>query len=424
MTAQQVEVEGFDWIIEGALCRERRVDVALRKGRFAAIEPAGTLAQAPAKTRWAGQNYLLRPPFYNTHTHQAMTLLRGIDDDCALMDWLTRCIWPREARHTHETVYAGARLAILEGIRSGCVAFNDMYFHQMATLRAVQEMGVRARLGVVVQDQVSTHFENEALLAARETLPPTINLAMAPHALYTTTPEQLRQAAAEARRLNLPLHLHAAESRTECAIARERFGAASPVAYLDQCGVLQPGTILAHGCHLSAQDREVLAARGCILATCPNSNAKLASGSFHWAEAARAGIPITVGTDGAASNNALSMIAEAKAAALTAKLTAEDPAALPFAELDRAVTEVAASALGFPEAGRIAPGCEADFILVDLRAPAFAAGGEADANFIYAADSAAVDTVVCRGRVLMRHRVVEDEAEILAEAGQAARALR
>ena len=416
----------FDLILSNALLRGRRVDVAVRGAVFAAVEPAGALAHAEARARRDCSRFLLRPPFYNTHTHQAMTLLRGIDDDCALMDWLTREIWPREARLTPDAVHAGTRLAILEGLRSGCVAFNDMYFHQPAVIRAAVEMGVRARVGLMFMDQVSDHFENDAALALRDALPPTVGLSLAPHALYTTTPDLLRRVAAQADALGLPLHIHAAETLAETAIAKERFGFDSPIAYLDACGILRPGAVLAHCCHATEADLALIADRGCFVAHCPQSNQKLASGVFPWAKAAAAGVRVTVGTDGAASNNGLSMIAEAKAAALSAKLGAGAPDALRFADLDRAVTETAAEALGFPNAGRIAPGADADFILVDLDTPAFAGGGDPDANFIYAADSACVDTVACAGRLLLEGRtlLVADEAALLADARAASETLR
>ena len=416
----------FDLILSNALLRGRRVDVAVRGAAFAAVEPAGALAHAEARARRDCSRFLLRPPFYNTHTHQAMTLLRGIDDDCALMDWLTREIWPREARLTPDAVHAGTRLAILEGLRSGCVAFNDMYFHQPAVIRAAVEMGVRARVGLMFMDQVSDHIENDAALALRDALPPTVGLSLAPHALYTTTPDLLRRVAAQADALGLPLHIHAAETLAETAIAKERFGFDSPIAYLDACGILRPGAVLAHCCHATEADLALIADRGCFVAHCPQSNQKLASGVFPWAKAAAAGVRVTVGTDGAASNNGLSMIAEAKAAALSAKLGAGAPDALRFADLDRAVTETAAEALGFPNAGRIAPGADADFILVDLDTPAFAGGGDPDANFVYAADSACVDTVACAGRLLLEGRrlLVADEAALLADARAASETLR
>ena len=416
----------FDLILSNALLRGRRVDIAVRGAVFAAVEPAGALAHAEARARRDCSRFLLRPPFYNTHTHQAMTLLRGIDDDCALMDWLTREIWPREARLTPDAVHAGTRLAILEGLRSGCVAFNDMYFHQPAVIRAAVEMGVRARVGLMFMDQVSDHIENDAALALRDALPPTVGLSLAPHALYTTTPDLLRRVAAQADALGLPLHIHAAETRAEAAIAKERFGFDSPIAYLDACGILRPGAVLAHCCHATEADLALIADRGCFVAHCPQSNQKLASGVFSWAKAAAAGVRVTVGTDGAASNNGLSMIAEAKAAALSAKLGAGAPDALRFADLDRAVTETAAEALGFPNAGRIAPGADADFILVDLDTPAFAGGGDPDANFVYAADSACVDTVACAGRLLLEGRrlLVADEAALLADARAASETLR
>ncbi len=413
----------YDLVILNVLHRGNRVDVAIQGSIFAAVEPAGTLIQASSKMRWDGANYLIRPPFYNTHTHQAMTLFRGTGDDCSLMDWLSHHIWPRENRLTPEAVYAGTRLAIVEGLHSGCVGFNDMYFHQPQTIRAAWEMGVRAQIGLVFMNQVSEHIENEATLALRDTLPDTIHLTLAPHAIYTTTPALLHDLSQKADKFALPIHIHAAESLAEHKQANA-FGFSSPVTYLKSCGILRPGTILAHACHLSDADRDLLASNNVIIAHCPQSNQKLASGTFEWEKAAKAGISITVGTDGAASNNGLSMIAETKAAALTARIASASPEALPFEALDAAVTSVAAQALGFPNAGRIAPGADADLILVDLRTPPFACGGNADVNFIYAADSASVDTVLCAGKILMRHRHIAGEGRIQEAAHQAAEALR
>lgn len=405
----------IDLLVTQATFQGQIVDVAINHGVFTAIVPAGT-QHYEAKQIIDAKGKLLRPPFYNAHTHHAMTLLRGIDDHCALMDWLQRVIWPREANLTPDAIYAGTRLAILESIKSGCVGFNDMYFHQPQILRAAQSMGVRAQVGLMYMNQVSHHIENDATLALREHLPPTLRLSVAPHALYTTTRKQLEALATFAQEQQLPIHTHAAETLAERAIAKNEFHAESPIRYLDACGLLRETTVLAHCCHLDDKDREILAQRGCFIAHCPHSNLKLASGTFDFAKASAAGIKVALGTDGAASNNSLSMIAETKTAALLAKATAGRPDAVPFKVIDQAATSVAAAALGFPNAGKIEVGADADFILVDLHTPAFIGAGDPDANFLYAGDSSCVETVVCAGRLLMHQRMIPDEDEILAAA--------
>lgn len=412
----------IDTLIQNVLFNNETIDVAIDNGHFVGLTPAGSVAYE-AKTTLDGSGKLLRAPFYNTHTHHAMTLLRGIDDNCALMDWLNQVIWPREANLTPEAVYAGTRLAILESIKSGCVAFNDMYFHQPEILRAAKDMGVRAQVGLMYMNQVSCHIENEATLALRDSLPDTLHLSVAPHALYTTTREQLESLATFARENNLPIHTHAAETIAETHIAKETFHARSPIQYLDACGLLTQTTILAHCCHLDDEDRAILAQRGCTIAHCPHSNLKLASGTFDFYKAHHAGIRVTVATDGAASNNSLSMIAETKTAALLAKATAGRPDALPLSVIDRAVTEVAANALDFPNAGKIAVGADADLLLINLSAPIFMGPGDPNANFLYAGDSSVVDTVLCKGRVLMHQRIVEGETEILEHANALAHQL-
>jgi 5-methylthioadenosine/S-adenosylhomocysteine deaminase len=150
----------------------------------------------------------------------------------------------------------------------------------------------------------------------------------------------------------------------------------------------------------------------------------LASGTFNFHAAHTSGIRITLGTDGAASNNSLSLLAETKTAALLAKSTAGRPEALPLSVIDHAVTDVAAAALGFSNAGKIEVGADADLLLIDLHHPAFVGPGDRDANFLYGADSSVIDTVICNGRILMQARKVEGEEEILAHAHRVALALQ
>ena len=356
----------FDLLLSNALLKGRRVDVAIQGSTFAAVEPAGTLAQAEARERLDCSRFLLRTPFYNTHTHQAMTLLRGIDDDCALMDWLTREIWPREARLTPHAVYAGTRLAILEGLKSGCVAFNDMYFHQPAVIRAAEEMGVRARIGLMYMDQVSDHIENDTTLALRDALPPTIGLSIAPHALYTTSPELLRRVADQAESLGLPLHIHAAETAAETAIAKERFGFDSPIAYLDACGILRPGTILAHCCHATEADLALIAARGCFVAHCPQSNTNLMSGAAPVRAFLDRGMRVGLGSDiaGGASLSIFRAMADAIQVSKLRSCLAPDGL--------RPITMEEAFFMGtrgggafFGKVGSFEPGFEADAIVLD-----------------------------------------------------------
>ena len=414
----------YDFLFLNALYKGQRIDLAVAGSQIAALTPAGGLAQAEARQRIDASDFLLRVPFYNTHTHHAMTLLRGLGEDAPLMEWLTQHIWPREAHLTPQAVYAGTRLAILESIRSGCVAFNDMYFHQPAAIRAAEEMGVRARIGLTMMNMVSEHIENEATLALRDSLPETINLALAPHAPYTTTPELLRQVAADAQRLGLPIHIHLAETLTECAYVKEHFGFDTPAQYLHACGILQPGTLLAHGCHLTESDLALVAEQGCVVIHCPQSNQKLASGIFPFAAAKAAGGRVTIGTDGAASNNGLSMIAETKAAYLQAKLhTPEGLSSPTLKDFDAAATTAGAEALGFTNAGRIAVGADADLLFVNRKNVAFVGKGDPDANFLLAADSSAVDTLLCHGKMLMQNGCIPGEEQILTEAQAAAEEL-
>lgn len=413
----------IDILIQNVSLRNaQRVDLAITGNAFSACAPAHTITE-PAQTVIDGSNYVVLPPFYNTHNHLAMSLLRGVDDELPLMDWLNRCIWPIEQRLTPEITYAGSRLAILELIKSGCVAFNDMYFYQDATARAAVELGVRGRIGLLSMAGGMERVRNDALLAMRPDLPTRIQLSYTPHAVYTTTPDILKDIARKSQELDIPVHTHASESTIEVENCLKAYGK-TPIELLHACGILGSRTILAHVCHPTAHDISLLTETGTTISHCPCSNQKLASGTLPYAKLLSEGVKITVGTDGAASNNGLSMIAETKAAALSAKAQAGAPEALHLNTLYDQVTCEAADALGFTGCGRIAVGAPADCILVNLNTIPFAGGGDIVSNFIYAADTSVIDTVICDGRILMRNGIVPEENAILEDARQAARLLR
>lgn len=422
---------------EGDLC-----DMLIVGNRFAEIAPAGTLTAAtdaeepqetggptgPVEVIDAGARLAIVPPFYNGHTHAAMTLLRGFAEDLSLGDWLNNHIWPAEAELTAEDVYAGSRLAILEMIKSGTVFFNDMYWEQPATARAAVELGVRAELGLLYIDTPDgtpvprSQQGNTELLDLAPTLPDRVSIAHAPHAPYSVSRATLEHiaelAAADGRRV----HTHAAETAAETAECFERNGL-SPIAYLDSLGLVGPRTILAHCVHLDDHDRDLLASKQAVVAHMAVSNLKLCSGFFEHEKATTAGCRIILGTDGAASNNSLSMFGEMKTAALLAKSQAGSPLAGRDDAMLAAATVDSARAFGI-DAGEIAPGRLADALLVDVDHPAMVADHSLVANLVYAADPGVIDTVICDGRVLMRERVVDGEADIVAAAREASLRVR
>lgn len=402
------------------------VDVLIVGHHFAAIG-AGLEQPAGADVLDAGGMAMI-PAFYNAHTHAAMSLFRGFADDLDLFVWLNGYIWPAEARLTPADIYDGSRLAILEMIKTGTVFFNDMYWHQAETIRAVEEMGVRAAIGMLYIESSPGQVlernvrDNEAILAARGSYSDRIMVIPAPHAIYTVSGLTLEKVRDEARAFGGYLHIHAAETRREVADCRQEHQA-TPIAYLDRLGVLGPRTILAHCCHLTDDDLAIVRDRDCVIVHNPCSNLKLVSGRFRFQAAARAGIRIALGTDGCSSNNNLSMLDEMKFAALAAKDEAGDPTAGRADEVFAAATATGARAFGL-DAGQIAPGKLADCLLLDRGNSLLVADHHLLANVVYSADSSCVDTVVCNGRVLMRHRVVPGEEEIIARGRAAAGRIR
>src|SRR5574344_1267862 len=317
-------------LLKDVLHKNSRADILIEGSRFKRIALPGKIpaAEIPQGTEIVGcSRFAVLPAFYNAHTHAAMTLFRGVADDLPLMKWLSEWIWPMEKKLDAETVYAGSRLAILEMIKSGTVFFSDMYWFREATIRAAEEMGIRATVGVTFAEGLADDSEPnfEFLRAHYRDYSPRVNLAVMPHAVYTVGEKLFRRCADIAEELDLKLHLHLSETADEAVRSRTPTGGKSPVEYLDSRGILTPRTIAAHAVHLSDLDISILRERGVSVVHCPASNMKLASGSFRAQAVLDAGIRVALGTDGAASNNNLDMREEMKLAALLAKVTSGNP---------------------------------------------------------------------------------------------------
>jgi 5-methylthioadenosine/S-adenosylhomocysteine deaminase len=376
-----------------------------------------------------GNGAIALPGLVNTHTHAAMSLLRGYADDMVLQDWLSRKIWPLEAHLTPADIYWGTKLACLEMIRSGTVAFNDMYFMMEEAARAVGEAGIRATLSYGFIDLNSTE-KREAECRATENLVrhirtlanPRIRAAAGPHAIYTVSPEGLRWCAEFAATEKIGIHIHLAETEKEVNDCVSRHGK-RPAVHLDECGILTPRTVAAHCCWLDEAECTLLAKRGASVSHNPSSNMKLATNRampYPWL--VRAGANICLGTDGCASNNNLDMFEEAKTAALLQKFSWNNPTLLPAHEALAMATVNGAKGLGLAT-GTLVAGTPADIILVTARTACNTPLHNATSNLVYSCNGGTVETTLCDGRVLMLDREVPGEAQILAEATRAAQEL-
>lgn len=372
-----------------------------------------------------GQNKAVIPGLINTHTHAAMTLLRGFGDDMPLQPWLTEKIWPQEAKLTEEDVYWGAKLACLEMIKTGTTSFNDMYFNLEATSDAVEEMGIRAALGFSFFDHGNPELtekakkENREFFSKKRNYSDRIKYTLAPHAIYTVSGKLLQWMNAYAQEMDLHIHTHVAETELESINALKDFGD-TPVRYLCKLGVLSPRMTIAHGLYVDDEEIRMLADHGVKVAHNPASNMKLASGiEFKFKEMREAGVTVGIGTDGCASSNNLDMVEAMKLVSLLGKAWRKDPEALPVADILSAATEEGAKIVGW-KTGRVAEGYLADLCLVNLKLPAFTPNFHFASNLIYAANGSCMDTVICDGRILMQNGVVPGEEEILQKSAEIA----
>ena len=237
---------------------------------------------------------------------------------------------------------------------------------------------------------------------------------MAVHAVYTVSEELIRFAVQTAEENNMFLHIHACETQKEVDDCIAAHGC-SPIEYMEKLGALSPRTILAHAVHLSDSDIDIILKHGVKLCTNPASNLKLCSGAFMFKKLWDSGAFITLGTDGSASNNNVSMLDEMKLAALSAKLQSGDPTAAAAEQVFQAATRNGAEALGI-DAGVIAEGKLADCILVDLNNTLLVPNYNLISNMVYSADSSVIDTVLCNGRILMQNKKIDGEEEIISQA--------
>ncbi len=388
-------------LIKDVRLDDRITDILIADGRFKSLEaPAGSVADKVIDA----SGMAILPPFYNTHTHAAMTLLRGYADDMPLHKWLQEYIWPYEDKLTPQDIREGSRLAVREMIKTGTVFFSDMYFDIEETVDVVRESGMRAAIGVTFVESHSKSQQAEKLELLKHWTDPTggrITLTVAPHAVYTVGPDLLVRCADTARSLGLKLHIHLCETRKEVDDCLAQHGM-TPVRYLDSLGFLGPDVIAAHVVHVDPEEAAILAERGVTISHCPCSNLKLASGFFPYKLLKEAGCRITLGTDGASSNNNLDMREEMKFAALVSKACSGNPEVMPAAEAMDMACRQGAEAFGI-NAGVIAEGKLADAILVDLSDVRMQPCHHLLSNWVYAAGSSCIDTVICDGNILMEH---------------------
>lgn len=401
----------------------RVADILIAGNRFARIGNVSPEESAGAEVVDCSR-FAVFPAFYNGHTHAAMSLLRGYADDMPLQKWLQEYIWPFEAKLTGGDIELACRLAFLEMIKSGTVFFADMYWHRERTIKIVEEMGIRAAVGVTFAESLMTAEQIEGnfkFLAAHTGESDRISLTVAPHSVYTVGEKMLKRCADFARAENFFVHTHLSETVKELEDCEKQYGC-SPVRLLERAGLLDEKLAAAHCVHFSDDDMKVFVESGATAVLNPCSNLKLASGIPPIDRLLRAGAKVALGTDGDSSNNNLDMHEEMKLAALLAKVQG-GAETLPAYDALKMATVNAARAYGLMDAGEIREGYLADCLLVDLKNERMVPSHNLVSNWVYAADSSCIDSVICNGKFVMRNRHVDGEEEIVREAEACAKRL-
>ena len=352
------------------------------------------------------------PGLINGHTHIPMTLFRGLADDMDLNEWLTKYIFPAEARNvTEDFVRAGTQLGLAEMIRGGTTTYCDMYYFEDAVADETERAGVRGVLGETIIDfPVADNKTNAEAMAYTERYVKKwkgnrlITPAIAPHAPYTVSEEHLRAIRAFSNRTGAPIVIHVAETKKEVADITRDHGA-SPVTYLDRIGFLNDRVIAAHMVYPTEDELAILKRLNVGIVHNPQSNMKLASGVAPVPQMLAADMSLGLGTDGAASNNDLNMWEEMDTAAKLHKVFTGDPRVVSAEQAFEMATIRGARALHMEhEIGSIERGKRADIVIVDQDSLNQTPFYNIYSDLVYSTKAADVRTVIIEGRVVMRDR--------------------
>ena len=387
--------------IKNVILNGKRKDILIADGKILKISKK---IKEKSDCEIEGKNLAALPVFFNMHTHLAMTLFRGVGDDLPLKRWLTTKIWPKELLLTPEKIRKGTEIGLKELKKSGCPFFCDMYWWPQETAKLVIKHKMGGILGVPFIDKAPLFFSKKFALKNFLELKkvvknyPLIKIAIAPHAIYTVSKNNLVWAKDFAKKNNLYYHIHLAETKEEVKFSKEKYGL-TPVEFLDKLRILDEKTILAHCVHLEEKDIEILAKRKSLLVYCPTSNMKLGvCGVFPFRRLKDSGALIALGTDGVASNNNLDMLEEMKIGALLQKHHFCRPEEIKAREIFETATKIPAKFLGMEN--EIKEGSQANLILVDLSLEEFSGGKDIISHLVYAANYNCVKYLIFNGEII------------------------
>lgn len=346
----------------------------------------------------AGGN-LLMPGFKNAHAHSTMTFLRSYADDLPLDEWLNCRVFPMEAKLDEEKIYWLAQLAFLEYLTSGITAAFDMYLIPDAVGKAARDFGFRTVLVGAMNNFCQSPEDEERCFRLWNRPGDLVSYRLGFHAEYTTSRERMEALADLAHRFRAPVFAHNSETEKEVRECIGRYGK-TPTQVMEALGLFDYGGGGYHCIWLAPEDFEIFRRRGLFAVTCPGSNTKLASGIAPVAEFLRRGIPVAVGTDGAASNNCLDMFREMFLVTGLSKLRERDASAVPAKQVLRMATVGGARAMGLKECETLTPGQKADLIMIDLHQPNMRPLSDPEKNLVYSGSKQNVCLTMVDGKIL------------------------
>ena len=388
------------------------------------ITYVGNSTDAPVSTQWDREidacGNVIMPGFKNAHTHSGMTFLRSYADDLPLQQWLYDKIFPLEAVMTAEDVYWSSRLAILEYLTSGITANFDMYQKTESIVQASIDSGFRTVLCGSVNNFVSSPAELEQQYLRYNDTDPLISFQLGFHAEYTTDEKLLRKIAALSQRYSAPVYTHSSETASEVADCIKRHGA-TPTVYLNRLGMFEHGGGGFHCVHMTEEDLDICLSGGLWVITNPSSNLKLASGIAPLTRMLRNGIRLAIGTDGPASNNCLDMFREMFLTTALQKVQDQDASAMDADVVLRMAASNGAQAMCLPDCDSLAPGKQADLIMLDLHQPNMQPVNEISKNIVYSGSKQNVKLTMVAGKILYENEkfhLDEDPERIYAKVNE------
>ena len=393
-------------------------DILVRGNSIEAVQTTAIANPSHFHTCLDARGMLAMPGLINTHAHVPMVLFRGLAEDVPLQQWLNDYIWPLESNLQPEDVYWGMLLGLIEMIEAGVTSVADHYFHMDRAAQAVEKVGTRALLGWAMfgsQGQSTIERTAEFVRQWQGAAGDRIRTIMAPHAPYTCDRDFLQATAREAEKLGVGIHIHVSETKEQTQASLYSCGL-TPIQVLEQTGVLEVPTILAHACGAVPNDIEILSKYSAGIAHAPKTYLKLGMDVAPVTEFRRAGLPVGLATDGAASNNTLDLWESLRLSSLMQKSRWGTPEVLPLAEALYIATRESARVFGREkQLGKLASGYLADLILINLDGAHHQPNHNIPANLVYSMRPGDVRTVIVDGRIVMRDRQIltVDKTEVL-----------